>query len=91
MNAVNLSNCTSFRELDVQYQQLKGWAFKRFKALKNELEEGRDFFWFHQLKDADVIHSLREANRIYPSTANLVMLTSRGVGKLTQDLDNAST
>lgn len=78
---------TSFRELDVLYQQDKGWAFKRFKGLHKTLIEGEDFVWFHQLNDAETINALREQGRIYVSTANLVMLSASGVSKITQDLD----
>ncbi|MDD9892849.1 MAG: hypothetical protein OXT49_04995 [Gammaproteobacteria bacterium] len=91
MNAVDLSNFTSFRELDVQYAQDKGWAFKRFKHLNTELVEGEDYVWFHQLDDAKLINQLREAGRIYASTANLVMLSPSGTTKITQDLSNSST
>lgn len=86
MNAVDLSNFTSFRELDVQYAKDKGWAFKRFKRLNSELIEDEDYVWFHQLDDAELINQLREAGRIYASTANLVMLSQSGLSKFQQDL-----
>lgn len=86
MNAEDLSHFTSFLELDVRHQQHKGWAFKRFKSLTSELQEGGDFLWFHQLDDADLIGALREQGRIYASTANLVMLSASGVEKFERGL-----
>lgn len=86
MNAQDLSHFTSFLELDVRHQQHKGWAFKRFKSLATELQEGHDFLWFHQLDDANVITTLREQGRIYASTANLVMLSPSGLEKFEQAL-----
>jgi hypothetical protein len=86
MNSDELSHFTSFLELDVRHQQSKGWAFKHFKSLTAELQEGRDFLWFHQLDDADLITTLRQQGRIYASTANLVMLSPSGVKKFEQAL-----
>lgn len=56
MNADELSHFTSFLELDVQHQQSKGWAFKQFKRLSGQLQEGQDFLWFHQQEDAALIN-----------------------------------
>jgi len=82
MDLMDFSNFTSFRELDALQQQTKGWAFKRFKQLADQLVEGEDFVWLDHQQHAELITTLRAEGRIYNSTVNLVMLSKSGVTKV---------
>lgn len=84
MNELDFSNFSSFRELDVQYAQSKGWAFKQFKSIAASLIEGQDYLWFHQQEHAELIAALRSSGRIYASTVNLVLLSPSGISKFNQ-------
>lgn len=81
MNTLDFSNFSSFQELDVQYGQTKGWAFKRFKQLESSLIEGEDFVCLRHQEQPEAINDLRASGRIYASTVNLVMLSPSGVAK----------
>lgn len=81
-NFGDVSNFSSFREVDESQQQTKGWAFKRFKALEDSLLEGDDYIWLEHQTHAAEIEALRAAGRIYQSTVNLVLLSPRGKTKV---------
>lgn len=86
MQSKNFANFSSFLELDVKHQQPKGWAFKRFKSLLNDLEEQSDFLYLAHDSHAATIAELRQQGRIYQSTQNLVLLSASGVAKFEQGL-----
>lgn len=64
----------SLRELDRQAGTPKGSAFRVFKRLAPGLTEQRDFWVLHAARDAAQIAALRDADRIYTGSVNVVLL-----------------
>ena len=73
----------SLRQLDELNQVPKGTTFRRFKACRAGLVEGRDFFRLAAGEHAAFLATLREAGLIYPSSVHLVLLTEAGYRHLT--------
>lgn len=65
---------TSLREIDEQLGLPKGSAFRAFRSLEPHWQSGRDFELLHHELDRDAIQTLRQQQRIYASTVNLVLL-----------------
>ncbi|EIT70272.1 MULTISPECIES: hypothetical protein [Hydrocarboniphaga] len=65
----------SLRELDESLQHPKGSAFRAFRRLENHWQETSDFIVLHHERDRALIDILRQQQRIYASTVNLVMLS----------------
>ena len=63
----------SLRELDEAARRPKGTAFRAFKALQGQLQEGRDFRLLEAAHDAQEIGRLRDAGRLYPSSRNVLL------------------
>ena len=72
----------SFRELDEEWKTRKGTAFIAFKRALPTLREGIDFLYLSHLQQQDEIDQLRAANRIYPSSVNIVLLAGKTAGRL---------
>ncbi|MDX1656597.1 MAG: hypothetical protein R3310_15420 [Candidatus Competibacteraceae bacterium] len=70
----------SLREIDLRHRVPKGTAFKAFKSLAPDLEEGQDYLYL--TADDKAIQSLKAAGRLYPTTINAVLLTPRGYARL---------
>lgn len=64
----------TFRTLDQLMDTPKGTAFRAFKRVLDELEEGNDHLRLESGPDADAIAELKAAGRIYPSSVNVVLL-----------------
>lgn len=73
------AECT-LRELDERCSCRKGTAFRAFKRAlaAQRLVEERDFQYLSATEDAEQIARLRSADRIYPSSINVVLLSSAG-------------
>ena len=88
-----MTNTTfSFRELDEQSGRPKGSAFRAFKRIEAELHQGLDFRLLQQGVDDAEIAALRQHNRIYRSSVNIVLLSeaaAAGVLKTLQQPDTA--
>lgn len=65
----------SLRELDESLQRPKGSAFRAFRLIEERWREARDFVVLHHERDRELIDALRQRQRIYASTVNLVMLS----------------
>lgn len=74
----------SFFQIDYLNGFTKGAAFKLFKAGREHLEEGRDYFYLSAAQHAEKIQILKASGQIYPTTVNLVLMTRAGYGKLRQ-------
>lgn len=74
----------SLRQLDERNQVPKGTTFRRFKACRAGLVEGRDFFRLDAGEHSALLASLREAGLIYPSSVHVVLLTESGYRRLTE-------
>lgn len=72
----------SLRQLDELNQVPKGSTFRRFKALRAELMEGRDFFRLDATDDVALLRRLRAEGRIYPTSVHVVLLTESGYRRL---------
>lgn len=65
----------SLRELDESLQRPKGSAFRAFRRIEAYWQEARDFVVLHHERDRELIDALRQQQRIYASTVNLIMLS----------------
>jgi hypothetical protein len=65
----------SLRELDESLQRPKGSAFRAFRRIEAHWLEARDFVVLHHERDRELIDVLRQQQRIYASTVNLIMLS----------------
>jgi len=65
-----------FRELDQALGLPKGSAFRTFKAIRQQLQEGSDFRVVPHGRETELIQSLRQAGRIYESSINVVLLSA---------------
>lgn len=74
----------SLRQLDELNQVPKGTTFRRFKALRSSLAEGRDFFRLDAEEHAELLERLRGQGRIYPGSIHVVLLTETGYRRLRQ-------
>jgi len=72
----------SLRQLDELNQVPKGTTFRRFKALRDSLTEGRDFFRLDAAEHPDLLQRLRAERRIYPASVHVVLLTESGYRRL---------
>jgi hypothetical protein len=77
-------NTLSLRQVDELNQVPKGTTFRRFKAHRAGLVEGRDFFRLDAGEHSTLLAALREAGLIYPSSVHLVLLTESGYRRLTE-------
>lgn len=84
----------SFREIDRHLGLPKGSAFRCFKNLRHELEEGRDFRLLDASEDGQTIGQLRQQGRIYAASINVVLLSglarTRIEARLTADPDTGN-
>ena len=74
----------SLRQLDELNQVPKGTTFRRFKACRAGLVEGRDFFRLDAGEHSALLATLREAGLIYPSSVHVVLVTAPGYRRLTE-------
>ncbi|TVP87832.1 MAG: hypothetical protein EA347_06920 [Thioalkalivibrio sp.] len=74
----------SLRQLDELNQVPKGTTFRRFKAVRSSLTEGRDFFRLDAAEHAELLERLRAQGRIYPGSVHVVLLTEPGYRRLRQ-------
>lgn len=72
----------SLRQLDELNQVRKGTTFRRFKALRDTLTEGRDFFRLDAAEHSELLQRLRAEGRIYPTSVHVVLLTESGYRRL---------
>lgn len=70
----------TFREIDREMNAPKGTAFRAFKRIRSQLEEGRDFVVLDADRDRVEIETLKEAKRIYPVSVNVVLLDPAAAG-----------
>lgn len=77
-------NTLSLRQVDELKQVPKGTTFRRFKARRAGLVEGRDFFRLDAGEHSALLATLREAGLIYPSSVHVVLLTASGYWRLTE-------
>ena len=75
-------NTLSFRQIDELNGLPKGSAFRRFKRLRDWLEEGVDYHYLSATDEATRIEALRREGRIYSGTHHLVLITERGYHRL---------
>lgn len=81
----------TFRELDIELGLSKGSSFRAFKQAAPALIEGRDFRVLHANTDAEAIHTLRSAGRIYGSSVNVVLLSAAAAARLRTTIQAAAT
>lgn len=72
----------TFREIDAACGLAKGTAFRAFKSVEPTLHQGKDFVLLHHHRDAARIQTLRQENRIYRASVNVVLLSDHGRDKV---------
>mgnify|MGYP001390203223 FL=1 len=77
----------SLKEIDQQRGDKKGTAFLAYKQLKDSFDEGRDYYYLSASQDGREIEQLRQAERIYESTVNAILLTEGGYSAVLDYLD----
>ena len=77
----------SLKEIDQQRGDKKGTAFLAFKQLKDSFDEGRDYYYLSASQDGREIEQLRQAERIYESTVNAILLTEGGYSAVLDYID----
>lgn len=78
----------SFRELDERSGRIKGSAFQAFKRIEPELLEGRDFRLLRPGEDDGEIARLRQQNRIYRGSINIVLLSEAAAARVLKTLQH---
>ncbi|SDU29354.1 hypothetical protein [Halopseudomonas salegens] len=72
----------SFRQIDDMNGLAKGTAFRLFKRCRDQLEEGRDYYYLPDASHGDFIESLKVAGSIYLTTRHLVLVTRVGYERM---------
>lgn len=72
----------SFKEIDARHGCTKGTAFRAFKRVRAQLEEGADFHYLEAAANAERIAELKRSGRLYASTVNAVLLSESGYARL---------
>lgn len=72
----------TLRELDEAAGVTKGSAFRVFKRLGNELQEGVDYRVLHHEVDRAALDNLKHADRIYRSSVNAVLLSAAAAQRI---------
>lgn len=75
----------TLREIDEQLRLPKGSAFRAFK--RAALEDGADFRVLVPGTDDAELHALRDTQRIYRSSVNVVLLSPRGAAAVRHALE----
>lgn len=79
--------CT-FKHLDLAYSVTKGSAFRAFKRLLPDLVEGVDFQCLDATLDAPRIEELKRRGWVYPTSRNVVVLSSAGRAAVEHELES---
>ncbi|UAW97254.1 ORF6N domain-containing protein [Halopseudomonas nanhaiensis] len=72
----------SLRQLDELNGVPKGTSFRAFKACREELVEGEDYFLLQADRHEGLINELKAANCTYATTVNLILLTRAGYQRM---------
>ncbi len=81
----------SFRQIDQLNQLPKGSGFRLFKAGRQALVEGADYFYLPASTHSKLIETLKTTGQIYATTVNLVLFTRAGYDKLRQHSSQAGS
>lgn len=81
----------SLRELDEAAGAAKGSAFRVFKRLSCELQEGADYRLLHHEIDRAELEDLRRLGRIYRSSVNVVLLSAKAAQRIATALQAIPT
>ncbi|MEX0730433.1 MAG: ORF6N domain-containing protein [Aquisalimonadaceae bacterium] len=77
----------TFRQLDALNDAPKGTSFRRFRAMVEQLREGRDYFHLSADEHAELIASLQRDQLAYPGTPHVVLITEAGYRRMRQSGD----
>jgi hypothetical protein len=72
----------SLREIDAAHGREKGTAFRAFKRLLPQLQEGRDFVVLDHRSEAVLAAKLHAAGRIYRGSVNPVLLAPAAAARV---------
>jgi hypothetical protein len=72
----------SFLQLDRLNGVPKGTAFRHFRAIRHELEEGRDYFYLDAATHGSFIAQLQQRGLAYPGTPHVVLITESGYRRM---------
>lgn len=75
-------NWLSLRDLDTRLGVAKGTAFRTFKRLAAALQEGRDFVVLDHEQERQAIVELKNEQRAYQSSVNLILLHPDTAGRI---------
>lgn len=65
----------SLREIDQAAGAVKGSAFRAFKAIEAQLDEGLDYRILDAIDDRADVAKLRAAGRVYDSSVRILLLS----------------
>lgn len=82
------SNWT-LKEIDQSRGATKGTAFRAFKQLQHQLVEGRDFHYLNGADDPATLARLKQAGRLYDSSAHVLLFCASGQQAICHLLDAA--
>lgn len=63
----------SLKEIDSAQGRVKGTAFRAFKAVRTQLQEGYDYFYYSLEQDGAKVEELKAQRRIYASSVNALL------------------
>ena len=63
----------SLKEIDTAQGRVKGTAFRAFKAVRAQLQEGQDYFYYSLEQDSAKVEELKAQRRIYASSVNALL------------------
>ncbi|WP_157718152.1 ORF6N domain-containing protein [Halopseudomonas xinjiangensis] len=72
----------SLRQLDELNRVEKGTSFRAFKACRDALIEGVDYFHLPAQEHESLINELKSAGLVYATTVNLVLFTHSGYERI---------
>ncbi|MGM0552707.1 MAG: hypothetical protein ACQETK_02700 [Pseudomonadota bacterium] len=75
----------SLRQIDQWNGVPKGTAFRLFKARKDQMVEGRDFFHIPEGAHPALTEGLRVDGRIYPTTVHVLLLTAGACAQMHEE------
>ncbi len=75
----------SLRQIDQWNGVPKGTAFRLFKARKEQMVEGHDFFHIREGANPALTEGLRADGRIYPTTVHVLLLTGSAYARMREE------
>lgn len=76
------SQTLSLRQIDQLNGLAKGATFRLFKAHRERLQEGQDYFHLSADKHGELIEQLKVSGQVYATSVHLLLFTRQGYERL---------